>query len=235
MIYITGDKHGDFKDVLNFCYQNNTTKDDILIILGDAGINYFANKRDDILKSYLKEFPITFFSIHGNHEERPENIIGYKINKFYNGKIFFQEEYPNLLFAKDGEIYNFNDYKTLVIGGAYSVDKYFRLKYGYNWYSSEQPSEEVKKHVLEALKNNKIDIILSHTCPYKYIPREMFIEEIDESLVDNSTEYFLDEIENSTDYKLWYCGHFHTDKEVDKMKFMFNDIEPFVKKKIKKI
>ena len=235
MIYITGDKHGDFKDVLNFCYQNNTTKDDILIILGDAGINYFANKRDDILKSYLKEFPITFFSIHGNHEERPENIIGYKINKFYNLKIFFQEEYPNLLFAKDGEIYNFNDYKTLVIGGAYSVDKYFRLKYGYNWYSSEQPSEEVKKHVLEALKNNKIDIILSHTCPYKYIPREMFIEEIDESLVDNSTEYFLDEIENSTDYKLWYCGHFHTDKEVDKMKFMFNDIEPFVKKKIKKI
>ncbi len=63
----------------------------------------------------------------------------------------------------------------------------------------------------------------------------MFLSEIDESMVDNSTEYFLDEIESNTDYLKWYCGHFHTDKEVDKMKFMFNDIEPFIKRKIKKL
>ena len=55
--------------------------------------------------------------------------------------------------------------------------------------------------------NNKIDIILSHTCPYKYLPREMFLAEIDQSTVDYTTEYFLDEIEDKTDYKLWYCGH----------------------------
>ncbi len=33
MIYITGDKHADFKEVTYFCYDNNTTKEDILIIL----------------------------------------------------------------------------------------------------------------------------------------------------------------------------------------------------------
>ena len=42
MIYITGDKHADFRDVLYFCYTNNPTSDDILIVLGDAGINYYA-------------------------------------------------------------------------------------------------------------------------------------------------------------------------------------------------
>ena len=75
--------------------------------------------------------------------------------------------------------------------------------------------------------NNKVDIILSHTCPYKYLPREMFLEGIDQSTVDHSTEYFLDKIEEVADYKLWYCGHYHTDKKIDKMIFMFYNIEEF--------
>ena len=32
-----------------------TTKDDILIVLGDAGINYYANEKDNALKKSLKE------------------------------------------------------------------------------------------------------------------------------------------------------------------------------------
>ena len=233
MIYITGDKHGDFKEVLDFCHINKTTINDILIVLGDAGINYYVNEKDNILKNNLKEIPITFFCIHGNHEERPENIKTYKTKKWNNGVVYYEEEYPNILFAKDGEIYDFNNYKVLVIGGAYSVDKYFRLECGYNWYESEQPSEETKKYVLDILKknNNKIDVILSHTCPYKYLPREMFISVIDQSTVDNSAEYFLDDIDNNTDYKYWYCGHYHTDKKIDKIRFMFNDIDEFVNNK----
>ena len=230
MIYITGDKHADFREVLYFCYANETTLDDILIVLGDAGINYYANDKDNELKNSLKEhYPITLFCIHGNHEERPENIKSYKTKKFHDGIVYYEEDYPNILFAKDGEIYNFNNKKVLVIGGAYSVDKYFRLARGYNWYESEQPSDETKNKVKSVLKDldNKVDIILSHTCPYKYLPREMFLEGIDQSTVDNSTEYFLDEIEESTDYNLWYCGHYHTDKKIDKIIFMFHKIEEF--------
>ncbi len=229
MIYITGDKHADFREVFYFCYANETTLDDILIVLGDSGINYYANEKDYILKNSLLQYPITFFCIHGNHEERPENIKTYKTKKFHNGIVYYEEDYPNILFAKDGEIYNFNDHKVLVIGGAYSVDKYFRLARGYNWYESEQPSEETKNKVIKVLKklDNKVDIIFSHTCPYKYLPREMFLEGIDQATVDNSTEYFLDEIEKAADYNLWYCGHYHTDKKVDKIIFLFNNIEKF--------
>lgn len=82
------------------------------------------------------------------------------------------------------------------------------------------------KKVLKDL-DNKVDIILSHTCPYKYLPREMFLDRIDQSTVDNSTEYFLDEIEKTTNYNFWYCGHYHTDKEIDKIIFMFHKIEEF--------
>lgn len=206
MIYITVDKHADFREVLYFCYVNKTTLDDILIVLGDAGINYYANEKDNELKRSLKEhYPITFFCIHGNHEERPENIKTYKTKKFHNGIVYYEEDYPNILFAKDGEIYNFNNHKVLVIGGAYSVDKYFRLARGYNWYKSEQPGEKIKNKIMKVLEkvDNQIDIILSHTCPYKYLPREMFLEGIDQSTVDNSTEYFLDEIEERI-YRLYF-------------------------------
>lgn len=229
MVYITGDKHADFSGVFDFCYDKKTSLDDVLIILGDAGINYYANYKDYYLKNSLLQYPITFFCIHGNHEERPENIRTYNIKIFHEGIVYYEKDYPNILFAKDGEIYNFNNKNVLVIGGAYSVDKYIRLARGYNWYESEQPSDEVKTKVKDVLskRDNKIDIILSHTCPYKYLPREMFLNGIEQSKVDNSTEYFLDEIENNTDYKLWYCGHYHTDKEIDKIIFMFNKIEEF--------
>lgn len=229
MVYITGDKHADFSEVFDFCYDKKTSLDDVLIILGDAGINYYANYKDYYLKNSLLQYPITFFCIHGNHEERPENIRTYNIKIFHEGIVYYEKDYPNILFAKDGEIYNFNNKNVLVIGGAYSVDKYIRLARGYNWYESEQPSDEVKTKVKDVLskRDNKIDIILSHTCPYKYLPREMFLDGIEQSKVDNSTEYFLDEIENNTDYKLWYCGHYHTDKEIDKIIFMFNKIEEF--------
>lgn len=230
MIYITGDKHADFKDVFYFCYANKTTIKDTLIVLGDAGINYYTNEKDYMLKNSLLQYPITFFCIHGNHEERPENIKSYKTKEFHNGIVYYEEDYPNILFAKDGEVYDFNNHKVLVIGGAYSVDKHFRLAMGYNWYESEQPNEKIKIKVKNTLKklNNKVDIILSHTCPYKYLPREMFLAGIDQSTVDYSTEYFLDEIEESTNYNLWYCGHYHTDKRVDRIIFMFHKIEEFI-------
>lgn len=229
MIYITGDKHGEYYSIFEFCYKNKTSTNDTMIVLGDAGINYFLDEKDYILKNSLKQLPITLFCIHGNHEERPENIKTYKTKTFRNGIVYYEEEYPNLLFAKDGEIYNFNNKKTIVIGGAYYVDKNYRIMMGYNWYESEQPTQNTKKHIKEVLKrkNNKIDVILSHTCPIKYQPVEVFFSSIDQSTVDKSTEKFLDEIEKNNEYKKWYCGHYHIDKKIDKLRFMMNDIDEF--------
>lgn len=229
MIYITGDKHGNYSDIFNFCNKYKTSINDIMIILGDAGINYYLDNRDYVLKEKLKELPITLFCIHGNHEERPYNISTYKTKLFKNGIVYYEEKYPNILFAKDAEIYDFNNNKTLVIGGAYSIDKNFRLIMGYNWYKSEQPNNEIKSEVKKVLKDNnyKIDIILSHTCPYKYMPYEVFMSGIDQSKVDNTTEEFLDKIESTVNYKRWYCGHFHTDKIIDKIRFMMYDIDKF--------
>ena len=78
MIYITGDLHRDFTRVFAFARKKQTTKEDILIVLGDVGINYYLDDSDKTLKEKLQELPLTLFCIQGNHEERPENISSYK-------------------------------------------------------------------------------------------------------------------------------------------------------------
>lgn len=50
MIYITGDTHGEFERIENFCQMNRTSKDDIMIILGDAGINFSGPMYDSLKK-----------------------------------------------------------------------------------------------------------------------------------------------------------------------------------------
>ena len=229
MIYITGDTHGDFNRIDYFCRLNNTTKDDILIILGDTGLNYYGGKKDVKRKQQVSDFPITIFSIHGNHENRPENIDTYKTKEFHSGIVYYEEEYPNILFAKDGEIFNFNGLKTLVIGGAYSIDKHYRLLNGWNWWEDEQPSEETKKIVEEKLENLNwnIDVILTHTCPLSLEPREWFLKFVDQSTVDKTTETWLENIREKLDYKYWFCGHFHGEKKTEEIEFFFETTKEF--------
>jgi len=227
MVYLTGDTHGDFKRVAEFCIFANKNKDDTLVVLGDAGINYRQDKAAYEHKQLLERLPITLLCIHGNHEQRPETISSYK-EIFWNGGIVYaQDEFPSILFAKDGEIYNLDGNKCISIGGAYSVDKPLRLLNGWNWFADEQPSDAVKQCVEQRLtdENWRIDIVLSHTCPYRYLPSDTFPKNssVDQRTVDNSTEIWLDDIEERLDYMKWYCGHFHIERVIDKIQFMYND------------
>lgn len=227
MVYYTGDIHGETEKILFDISHYELSSEDTIVILGDAGLNYYGNDRGDKRKKVrLKEQGVTIFSIHGNHEMRPFAISSYITKEWNGGIVYYEEAYPNLLFAKDGEIYSLDGKKTIVIGGAYSVDKYYRLMHGYNWFSDEQPSDEIKQDVTNALEhcNWKIEQVLSHTCPSKYIPVEAFISGIDQSTVDNSTENWLDGIENKLNYSRWLCGHWHIDKIIDKLHFLMDDI-----------
>lgn len=229
MIYITGDIHGDYHRVEQFCEKVQPTSDDILVILGDAGFNYFLDWRDQHMKKKISKLPITVFSIHGNHEQRPETIPSYHPREWHGGYVFVEDAYPNILFARDGDVYNLDGKSTLVIGGAYSVDKYRRLTFGWNWWPDEQPSEEIKKkveNVLEA-RSWSVDIVLSHTTPLKYEPVEAFLPMVDQNTVDKSTEIWLDTIEDRLKYRHWYAGHYHTEKNIDKLSIMFESIREF--------
>lgn len=227
MIYITGDTHGNFYNIENFCKRNKTTRDDVIIILGDVGLNYYGDKKDRIAKQFCQELPITLFCIHGNHEQRASNIDSYKEKIFFSNLVYFEENYPNILFAEDGLFYTIDNKRCLVVGGAYSVDKYYRLSRGWNWWSDEQIGDEVKSLIEFCLEKESPEVLLTHTCPYKYVPRETFLPQIDQSTVDNSMEQWFDKIEEQIEYKKWYCGHYHIQKSIDKIRFLFDNIEEF--------
>ena len=104
------------------------------------------------------------------------------------------------------------------------------LKIGYDMlqarYSSAKLKEdEIKAYVESQIDKHGFDVILSHTCPLKYEPIEMFLSMIDQSTVDKSTEVWLDSIEERVKYKAWFCGHWHTNKRIDKMHFLYGDFE----------
>ncbi len=229
MIYITGDTHRDFERIERFCDRMKTTEDDIMIILGDVGVNYYGGVRDEYIRRRLSQIPITFFCVHGNHEIRPHNLSDiYHLDTFAGSAVYVDQNHPNQLFAIDGLTYNLGGRECLVIGGAYSVDKEWRTPF-VNWWPDEQVSSKDKKFIRQTLEERgwKHDIILSHTCPEKYTPVEVFLPGIDQKKVDKSMEKWLDTIEDRLDYNKWYCGHWHTDKSIDKMEFMFEDIVEF--------
>ena len=57
--------------------------------------------------------------------------------------------------------------------------------------------------------------------------REVFLSFIDQSTVDNTTEEWLDTIEEQLNYQKWYCGHYHTEKKIDNLQFLYKNIDEF--------
>ena len=185
MVYLTVDTHAVFDRIGDFSEKGRRHREDIRIILGDTGINYFLGSKAVAIKEHLSELPVTFFCIHGNHEQRPFAIKTHR-EKLWSGAVAYVEDaYPSILFAKDGEIYDFDGKKAIAIGGAYSVDKFYRQKKGYAWYDNEQPSASIKKYVEEQLDRAewKIDYVLSYTLPLKYEPVDKYLPFIDQSMV----------------------------------------------------
>ncbi len=225
MVYFTGDIHGFPLRVIHFAEKFQLTENDTIVILGDVGMNYFLNERDEEAKNHLNSIKPKVLCIHGNHEARPETIDTYHFEDWNGGKVWIEDKFPNLKFAKDGEIYEIEGLKYIAIGGAYSVDKHYRLARGYGWWQDEQPSDQIKAYVEKQIKDKSLDIVLSHTCPFRYEPTEVFLSGIDQSTVDTSTEKWLEKIESALDYKAWFCGHWHTNKRIDKIHFLFESWE----------
>lgn len=229
-LYLTGDTHGEFDRIEDFCQEYGTTQEDVMVILGDAGINYWLDERDEALKEQLSRLPITLLCVHGNHEERPEEISGYEEQLWQGGMVLYQPEYPNLLFAQDGEVYDFDGKQAIVIGGAYSVDKYYRLANGAPWFATEQPDDAVKARVEEKLEQMgwRVDYVFSHTVPLSEIPRHALLPTIDQRTVDRSTEEWLEEIYQKLNCETWYAGHYHVTDSMGRVQLLFEDYDELV-------
>ena len=87
MVYFSGDIHGYPWDVKKFCKKHQLTQDDIIVLLGDVGANYYGDHRDSTMKEALAKLPPKILCIHGNHEMRPWHVAGYRLTDWNGGTV----------------------------------------------------------------------------------------------------------------------------------------------------
>lgn len=259
-IFALGDIHGRWQHIRDFYlriktrYDFGQERENTLILLGDAGLNYFFNERDKKAKEKLGDFPFTYFVIRGNHEERPsivaeKNPDQWHTEEFWGNTVYVENDFPYIKYALDiAAIYQIPEYDltTLVIPGAYSVDKFYRLQNGWSWFELEQLTPWEREQCLRLIEDYpKVDLVLSHTCPIIFEPTDLFLSFIDQSMVDKSMERLLGEVEFLIDYKAWLWGHYHAFRDYPrsdgKKKLMLYDndaidvIEYIEKNEVKKL
>ena len=236
---VTGDIHGNVKDIEHFC-ENYDISENALIILGDVGFNFYLNKTDRKNKEYAQSLGCLIYCVRGNHEERPENLpnILNDYDEIINGNVWYEENYPNIRYLMDGAVYNFGGYTTLVIGGAYSVDKHWRLArasvngwdpetHWTGWFKDEQLTAEEMFRIQSDVHDSNFDFVLTHTCPYSWQPFDLFMSAVDQSTVDNSMERWMDTLKEEITWNCaWLFGHFHEDRIVrPHVEMYMNDFE----------
>lgn len=235
MPFITGDNHGKFNYIIDFLNWAADDRGETLIILGDVGLNYILNHSDQDLKRHINRRlgKHKLFCIRGNHEARPENICTYQTMEYWGGKVYFEPEFPNLLFAIDGQIYHIpinyeKTITTLVAGGAYSPDKHYRLVNKLRWFADEELTSQEWEGIFNNPQLKSVEMILSHTCPIDYTPYEALDPRYNQTSIDKTTEHNLQKLYNIIKPTIGFCGHFHIQKKHDNLIFMdtgFLDLE----------
>ena len=247
---VRGDTHGNFLWMTNGCLDNYIPEETAIVILGDCGFDFYLNKVDERKKAEVNARGYRIYWLRGNHEARPQDIPSYQTyyDKDVQGTVYYNPEFPNLRAFLDYGFYKIGDYLCLIIGGAYSVDKEWRLsrvnlteetnnpkKSG--WFNNEQLNEQERYDCLDTIHYwtsvgglNKVDFVLTHTCPKSFQPIDMFLSFIDQSKVDTTMEDFLEEIKRIVPYDIWLFGHYHTNRiELPHVEQYYNDIESFDK------
>lgn len=227
-LFFMGDIHGQFHYIKNFAgrVEGGLDYDDGIVLLGDSGLNFCQDWNDKWLKDQMSKLPCTFYVLRGNHDHRVRPLVEAAPDKWISthenndgliqGWFYTEKEYLNIKYFRDSvdtyAIYH-NDsfYKVLVIPGAYSVDKYYRLKNGWKWYEDEQLTKWEKQEGRVIVRNHTtpFDFVLSHTCPAIFEPTDLFLPFVEQTTVDKSMEMYLGELEYMIGYNFWLWGHFH--------------------------
>lgn len=229
-IYVCGDLHGDINiskiNVKNFPQQKSMIGNNILLQAGDFGLiwNREKDKTEEYWLDWLDEKNFYTLFIAGNHENY-DRLEKYPLIDFHGGKAAQISE--KVFYLKNGYIYNLNGIKIWMFGGAYSVDKDWRVE-GVSWWPQEIPSYKEMQFGLDNLQNTEIDYIVTHTLPKTIVEMSSkYVGDIfyEKGVYPCAVQSFLDNVLQLKmhKYKKWFTGHFHIDVNLSNDITILND------------
>lgn len=214
--------------------QKELQEEDILVILGDFGGLWLdkRSKEEEYWLKWLTAKTCTVCFVDGNHENF--NVIdNLEEVTFCNSKagLAYRDDNGSIFHLKRGEIYTIEDKKVLTFGGAFSVDKHLRVE-DKSWWSRELPSYAETENLDKNLENheNKVDFILTHTCPKSIIvPMGLISSKMSAmfggKLEDPTTE-ILQSVLETVEFKQWHFGHFHKERVFENRFFCHYNNKP---------
>ena len=253
MIFGTGDIHGNpyFKfSEEAFPEQNEMTKNDYVFITGDAGLafnhkgeTYSEKEALDFLES--RNFTTLFCD--GNHENF-DRLNAHPVEEWNGGLV--HKLRPSVIHLMRGQVYTINGKKFFTFGGARSHDirdgileiddpkinqwwydrtKMFRIN-RVTWWEQEMPSKEEMELGLENLAkhNFKVDYIITHDMPTSTLTLYCALYSSNGFYQPDELNHYLEDVRTKTEYKHWFCGHYHDDKNITQKETVLMDQIVFV-------
>ena len=223
------------------------TKEDYVIICGDFGGVWnkeVENKEEKHLLDWLEEKPFTTLFVDGNHENF-DRLYSYPVELWHGGNV--HKIRPSVIHLMRGQIYEIDGKSFFTFGGASSHDiesgildpedpdfkekkkwldrewRSYRVNH-ITWWAQELPSEEEMQEGRAnlAAHDNQVDFIVTHCCATS---TQMLIDE-QKLKPDIETDY-LDEIKQTIQFKKWFFGHYHDNRNVSKKEILI--YEQFVR------
>lgn len=194
---LLGDIHGDWNYLQKIVNQN---PDKTIICLGDFG--YWPNT--EIWPPHIISAAPIYF-IDGNHENfwamKNNDLLLWEEPKKVRGNIYYLSR---------GLTFNLENKNILCCGGGESIDRIYRT-IGENWFPEESISYTDIQKCIEKIKNEQIDLIITHAAPYCFkIETKMNLFPVSKSPSENNLNYLVEAIvEYQKNMPLWFFAHYH--------------------------
>lgn len=205
MFFVTGDVHGDFKELTARKYQK-MKKGDYIIICGDFGFLWDGSKEEQKALAALGKRKQGVLFVDGAHENY-DMLAKYPVTDWNGGKA--QIISGGLVHLMRGQVYTINGKKLFAFGGGESIDREVRTTH-LSWWEEEMPTMEEMRVGVQILTQNdwKVDYIITHDAPSDFKKFLLGSNDI------NGLNVYLDEINKRCKYTKWFFGKYHINRRL---------------------
>jgi hypothetical protein len=225
--FIKGDIHGSLTEIIDFIHKFNLQPEDNIIVLGDFGV-FFEN--NDAINQEKKDYyemncnGVHLYWIDGNHENfdviNSWNCNNKDIYDNSNHIHYLPRGFQTFIEIDCGD--HIENRKALFIGGADSVDTWWRTEHE-TWWADETITEDDIKDI-----KGSFYYIFSHCGPRSVVENNKgflyTLSNINENNNIHKSEDNLEKLKNNIIFNQWWFGHYHTDIKLgDNYRCLYKD------------